>query len=76
MKHFKPGLDVLFVRYYSKFGKDFDQIGSSHNGAYISASYDHDGHSTPGEPANGHNKFLVGLECGRWRSQDALARQV
>ena len=39
-KHFKPGLDILFLRYYSKFGKDFDQVGSSHNGSYISS---HDG---------------------------------
>ena len=38
-KQFKPGYDILFVRYYSKFDKDFDQVGSSHNGAYISAHY-------------------------------------
>jgi len=66
LKHFKPGYDVLFVRYYSKFDKGFDQIGSSHNGAYISASYDRDGHATPGEKADGKNKFLVGLENSRF----------
>ena len=69
MKYFKPGLEVLFVRYYSKFDKGFDQIGSSHNGAYISASYDRDGHATPGERADGHNKFLVGLENSRFEAK-------
>jgi hypothetical protein len=67
-KWFKPGLEVLFVRYYSKFDKGFDQIGSSHNGAYISASYNRDGRATPGERADGKNKFLVGLE--NWRGED------
>jgi hypothetical protein len=65
-KHFKPGYEVLFIRYYSKFDKGFDQIGSSHNGAYISASYNRDGHATPGERADGKNKFLVGLENSRF----------
>ena len=64
-KHFKPGLEVLFLRYYSKFDKGFDQIGSSHNGSYISASYSRNGRATPGEKADGKNKFLVGLE--NWR---------
>ena len=67
-KWFKPGVNVLFLRYYSKFDKDFDQIGSSHNGSYMSASYDRDGHATPGERADGKNKFLVGLED--WRGED------
>lgn len=66
-KRFKPGFDIFFVRYYSKFDKDFDQIGSSHNGSYISSSYNRDGHATPGEKADGKNKFLVGLE--NWRGE-------
>src|SRR5262245_33020329 len=34
-----PELDVLFLRYYSKFDAGFDIWGSSHNGADISAHY-------------------------------------
>ena len=68
-KRFNPGYDILFVRYYSKFEKDFDQIGSSHNGAYISSHYKSNGQSTPGIPADGHNKFLVGME--NWRGETA-----
>ena len=67
-KWFKPGLEILFLRYYSKFDKGFDQTGSSHNGSYISASYNRNGHATPGEKADGKNKFLVGLE--NWRGSN------
>lgn len=57
--------DVLFLRYYSKFMPPYDVVGSSHNGASISAHYFIDGQATPGVPANGTNKFLVNLE--NWR---------
>jgi hypothetical protein len=65
-KQLAPAHDVIFVRYYSKFDKGFDQVGSSHNGCYLSASYNRDGHATPGERADGKNKFLVGLENSRF----------
>jgi hypothetical protein len=34
-----PALDVLFLRYYAKFDTGFNVLGSSHNGALISANY-------------------------------------
>lgn len=62
-----PELDVLFLRYYSKFQPPYDVVGSSHNGSMISAHYFIDGQATPGIPADGTNKFLVGLE--NWRGE-------
>jgi hypothetical protein len=62
-------LDVLFLRYYSKFNLEFDVVGSSHNGSMISAHYFVDGHATPGIPADGYNKFLAGYES--WRGEAA-----
>jgi hypothetical protein len=59
--------DVLFLRYYSKFEKGFDQTGSSHNGGHISAGYFRDGRATPGERADGRNKFLANFE--NWRGE-------
>jgi hypothetical protein len=64
-----PELDVLFLRYYSKFDTSFDVTGSSHNGASISASYFVNGNATPGVKANGYNKFLANYEC--WRGEPA-----
>jgi hypothetical protein len=61
--------DVLFLRYYSKFQPPFDVVGSSHNGAMISAHYFDDGQATPGIPADGTNKFLANLES--WRGEAA-----
>lgn len=62
-----PELDVLFLRYYSKFSTPFDVVGSSHNGSSISAHYFVDGQATPGVPADGTNKFLVAYE--NWRGE-------
>jgi hypothetical protein len=62
-----PELDVLFLRFYSKFDDTFDIFGSSHNGGGISAHYFMDGMATPGIPADGTNKFLVEYEC--WRGE-------
>jgi hypothetical protein len=64
-----PELDVLFLRYYSKFDTSFDVVGSSHNGCSIQASYMVNGNATPGVKANGYNKFLATFEC--WRGQSA-----
>jgi len=61
-----PALDVLFLRYYAKFDTGFNVLGSSHNGALISANY-----CCPGVPADGTNKFLVSYEA--WRDDTATA---
>jgi len=34
-----PGLDTLFLRFYAKFNRAFDVLGSSHNGTTISSHY-------------------------------------
>lgn len=62
-------LDVLYLRYYSKFQPPYDVVGSSHNGSMISAHYFINGQATPGIPADGTNKFLVNLE--NWRGEVA-----
>jgi hypothetical protein len=64
-----PELDVLYLRYYSKFQPPYDVIGSSHNGSSISAHYFINGMATPGVPADGKNKFLANLED--WRGDAA-----
>jgi hypothetical protein len=64
----KP-VDVLYLRYYSKYDTTFDITGSSHNGCDISAGYFVNGGATPGIPANGTNKFLVAYE--NWRGESA-----
>lgn len=58
--------DVVFLRFYSKFEKDYDHPrGSQHNGGVIAAHYYPGGRATPGIPADGTNKFLVGFETER-----------
>ena len=64
-------LDALYLRFYSKFQPPFDVVGSSHNGAMISAHYFIDGMATPGIPADGTNKFLANLE--NWRGESETA---
>lgn len=64
-KQLKEEKEVLFLRYYTKFEKGFDQLGSSHNGVTICAHYFVNGNATPGVPADGKNKFLACLE--NWR---------
>lgn len=62
-KRIEDQRDVLFLRWYSKFDKDFAVRRSSvHNGGSISARYCPDGRATPGIPADGRNKFLVNFE--------------
>ena len=62
-------VDVLFLRYYSKFDTTFDITGSSHNGCDVSAGYFVNGGATPGIAANGTNKFLIAFE--NWRGEAA-----
>jgi hypothetical protein len=71
-KDLVPEVDVLFLRYYSKFMPPYDVTGSSHNGAGISAHYfGPNNQATPGVAANGTNKFLVNLE--NWRGDTTVA---
>jgi len=72
MKNVEPAVDVLFLRYYSKYDPAFDIVGSSHNGSTMSASYWDGPGSGPGIPADGTNKFLVNLEVGRFESRDPM----
>src|SRR6185503_15417552 len=60
-------LDQLYLRWYSKFDASFDVSGSSHNGGGINAHYFNGWNATPGEPADGYNKFLIEYEC--WRGE-------
>ncbi len=65
----KEEREVLFLRFYSKYEKDFDQRGSCHSGGTISAHYQIGHVSTPGIPADGRNKFLANFETERGRAQ-------
>jgi hypothetical protein len=67
VKQFKRGQDVLFLRYYSKFEKGFDQTGSSHNGGFLAAIAPGVPFATPGVKANGRNKFIATFE--NWRGE-------
>ena len=61
-----PGRDTLFLRFYARFNEGFNVVGSSHNGATVSAQY-----CCPGTRADGFNKFLVSYEA--WRDSAATA---
>ncbi len=69
-KILKTELDQLYLRFYSKFDKNFDITGSSHNGGGISAHYFQGNNATPGVPANGTNKFLIEFESWRGATTD------
>jgi len=69
VKDLNSGQDLVFLRYYTKFEKGFDQVGSSHNGGILSAQAPGVPYSTPGVRANGYNKFIVSLE--NWRGDVA-----
>lgn len=62
-----PEVDLLFLRYYTRYDPTFDVVGSSHNGGGISAHYFNGNMATPGIPADGKNKYLIELEC--WRGE-------
>lgn len=65
-RQLKHEQNVLFLRFYAKFEKGYDHPGgSSHNGGVIAAHYYPGGRATPGIPADGTNKFLVGFETER-----------
>ena len=52
-----PAEDTLFIRVYTKFDSGYAVSGSNHNGIVMMSKY-----SNPGVPANGTNKFAIGLE--------------
>lgn len=55
--------NVLYLRWYQKFDDGwFVPDGSVHNGGSISSKYFDHGRATPGERADGQNKFLVNFE--------------
>jgi len=60
-KTVSPELDVLFLRYYTKYDLAFNFAGSSHNGGAISAHY-----CCPGVKADGYNKFGASYEASRF----------
>ena len=64
------GYDVVFLRYYSKFDKGFDQVGSSHNGGFLAAQTPDLAYSNPGLVANGKNKFQASFENWRGTATD------
>jgi hypothetical protein len=61
----KEERDILFLRYYAKFEKGYDQHGSTHNSGVISAHYFPNRQASPGQPADGRNKFWVSFETER-----------
>jgi hypothetical protein len=69
-------LDLLYLRFYSKFDRSFNVTGSSHNGGGINAHYFNGFNATPGEPANGTNKFLIEFECWRGQASDPSPGQL
>jgi hypothetical protein len=69
VKQFREGFDVLFLRYYSRFDPNFDQIGSSHNGGFLAAIAPGVPFATPGVRADGRNKFIASFE--NWRGEAA-----
>jgi hypothetical protein len=62
--HYLPEpCDVLFFRFYTRYQEGFAVPRTSvHNGAAISARYYPGGRATPGQRADGRNKFLANLE--------------
>jgi len=58
-------LDVMYLRWYSKFDAENDIVGSSHNGGGMSSHYFVGNQATPGVPADGTNKWLTEFE--HWR---------
>lgn len=66
IKNLTPVEEVVFIRYYTKFDAGHYSVQSNHNGAGIQANY-----CCPGVPANGSNKFYVGLENSRGSTAEA-----
>ncbi len=67
VKRLGDGHDTVFLRYYSKFDAEFDQVGSSHNGGLLAAIAPGVPFATPGVRANGRNRFSASFE--NWRGE-------
>jgi hypothetical protein len=66
MQHFHPGFDVMFFRYYAKFGKDTELFdGGTHAGGAIFATTMPTENIKAGLRADGHNQFTARLDT--WR---------
>jgi hypothetical protein len=71
MQHFRPGFDVLFYRYYAKFGKDTELFdGGTHAGGAIFASTMPTDNIKAGLRADGHNQFTARLDT--WRVDEEV----
>ena len=71
LKHFDPGFDVLFFRYYTKLGKD-TELYNGHNGPSVAGmSPEVPDEGAAGVPANGFDKFTARLDI--WRPFQAPA---
>jgi hypothetical protein len=64
IRHFTPGYDLLFLRCYTKIGKDADLL-NGHNGPAILAKSPDTPDAASGIPADGANQFTARLDC--WR---------
>lgn len=60
IKNITPAEDTIFLRVYTKFDAGYNVLGSNHSGVSLQAQY-----CCAGVPANGSNKFYVGLENSR-----------
>ena len=68
MQHFRPGFDVLFFRYYAKFGKETELYdGGTHAGGAIFATTMETDNIKAGLRADGRNQFTARLDT--WRGQ-------
>jgi hypothetical protein len=71
MQHFRPGFDVLFYRYYAKFGKDTELYdGGTHAGGAIFATTMPTDNIKAGLRADGKNQFTARLDS--WRVDDEV----
>ncbi len=71
-KKLSPGHDVLFLRYYARFGKDTEVFhGGAHNGGALEALAPGMPRASAGTRADGRNKFTVLLDT--WRPDEKIA---
>ncbi len=71
IRHLQPGYDRLFLRCYTKIGKDAD-LQNGHNGPAILAKSDNTPDAASGIPAGGANQFTARLDCWRPDRQTPL----
>ena len=70
-KFLLDGSDVVFLRYYAKFGKDVEVYhGGAHNGGGIAARAPGEPQASAGVRADGRNKYTVVLDT--WRPEEEV----